>query len=202
MEKLLRGIEVHGGEFFPIRPGIVHAASGDLLIAEVAESSPLDFRLWNWGRPFAGDEFDASLNLESAFDFIDFGPYSPDIQARETGNPYTRQLIQSEGFTVTEVDLKAPLHVKGNAGSFLAYSCLRGEAVIEADGQKTAFAAGEAVLVPAEVDDFNLVPTQEGTLLLEAAEGVSDTQDPYIDPTAAPSLDDDGASGSLNGLFS
>ena len=71
VEPLLRIFKPQVGEFHYIRPGQVHFAE-DVTLVEVAESSPLDFRLFNWGKPVPGDEFDASLNLEAAFDFIDY----------------------------------------------------------------------------------------------------------------------------------
>ena len=50
-----------------------------------------------------------------------------------------------------------------------------------------ALRAGETVLVPAEVAAFALVPTERDTVLLESSV-VPDNTDPYINPSAAPTL--------------
>ena len=178
VESLLHVVEPKAGESFFIAPGTVHAAGEGLVIAEVAESSPLDFRLYDWGRP-AGeiDPFDAELTLEAAFDFIDYRRY----ERRDVASPVRPgavRLTDNPEFIASRIALDAPLHILCEQfGSFVAYHCLSGEASVQvpvtaAGGEKAmdnyVFSAGETLLVPAEVEDFYLVPRSEGTVLLEA----------------------------------
>ena len=149
-----------------------------MVIAEVAESSPLDFRLYDWGRK-AGeiDPFDAELTLEAAFDFIDYRAWQPSAPRPAAGQGTVR-LSDNPEFIATEIRLSEPLHIYCEQfGSFVAYLCLCGEASVQvpavsASGEKTmdnyVIGAGETLLVPAEVPDFYLAPRAEGTLLLEA----------------------------------
>ena len=65
---LLNSISPKAGDFFHIRPGVPHAAAGDVEILEISESSPLDFCLCGWGEEVSPDEFDASLNLVDALE--------------------------------------------------------------------------------------------------------------------------------------
>ena len=51
--------------------------------------------------------------------------------------------------------------------TFLVYICVSGAAVLQADGANYGLKAGEVILVPAEVQDFFLVPAEKGTALLE-----------------------------------
>ena len=57
---MLNAVEPHPGDCFFIPPGLVHAALEGVSLVEIAESSPLDFRLFDWGRPFDGDAFTVS----------------------------------------------------------------------------------------------------------------------------------------------
>lgn len=178
VEGLLRVVEPKAGDHFFLAPGTVHAAGEGVEVVEIAESSPLDFRIYDWGRK-AGelDPFDAELTLEAAFDFIDFhASAAPSPVAGPTSEGVVR-LTDNPEFIASRIDLGAPLHILCEQfGSFVAYLCLKGEASVQVpvtapNGEKTTdnyvFAAGETLLVPAEVEDFYLVPRAEGTRLLE-----------------------------------
>ena len=209
VEDLLNVLEPKAGDHYFIAPGTVHAAGEGLKVVEIAESSPLDFRLYDWGRP-AGevDPFDAELTLEAAFDFIDFGAWKAasapvqtasgnvladgdsvvlikDLKVKGAGQTLKQgtvirsiRLTDNPEFIASRIALDAPLHILCEQfGSFVAYHCLSGEASVQvpvtaAGGEKAmdnyVFAAGETLLVPAEVEDFYLVPRSEGTVLLEA----------------------------------
>lgn len=160
VESLLRKVNPVPGQFYHIPPGMVHAARGVRFI-EVAESSPLDFKIYNWGLPLAGDDFDASLNLEAAIDLVDYKASTLD-----TGGVCDR-------FSVREIPLSAPVRVaSAPSGGPVIYSCLRGEAAIQtetgaSDAERLRFTSGECVLIPAEVSTFIALPCAADTLLLE-----------------------------------
>ena len=94
----------HKGDSYLIPSGLMHAAAGGVVIAEIAESSDLDFKIYNWGDAvmtnaasftydLSGAGRDASkkstrrnlmddvmsdteeLSLEAAFDFVNLGGY-------------------------------------------------------------------------------------------------------------------------------
>lgn len=178
-EGLLRVVEPKPGDHYFIAPGTVHAAGEGVEIVEIAESSPLDFRIWDWGRKPEGevDPFDAELTLEAAFDFIDFhASAAPSPYAEPTAEGAVR-LTDNPEFIASRIDLGAPLHILCERfGSFVAYFCLQGEASVQVsatapNGEKTmdnyVISAAQTLLVPAEVEDFYLVPRAEGTQLLE-----------------------------------
>ena len=151
VEKLLQVITPRAGESYLITPGLVHAAQ-DVTLLEVAESSELCFRLHDWGPT------ERELHLEEAFDLIDFSARSV--------KPV--QEVVTEQFTVNPVPLTQALKShRDEDDTFLLYLCLSGAATVQADGANYAFKAGELVLVPAEVNDFYLLPAAPETLLLE-----------------------------------
>lgn len=104
LEEVLNVVTPHKGDSYLIPSGLMHAAAGGVVIAEIAESSDLDFKIYNWGDAVmtnaasftydpSGAGRDASkkstrrnlmddvmsdteeLSLEAAFDFVSLGGY-------------------------------------------------------------------------------------------------------------------------------
>lgn len=151
VEELLQVVKPKAGECYLITPGLVHAAQ-DVTLLEVAESSELWFRLYEWGSA------ERELHLEEAFDLIDFSAKAP--------TPV--QEVVTEQFTANQIPLTQPLKShRDEDDTFLLYLCLRGAAAVQAGGVDYSFKAGEQVLVPAEVNDFFLLPAAPDTLLME-----------------------------------
>ena len=188
------------GDCFLIRPGTVSSASGKVKILEISEASALDFCLCAWGGEVGEDEFDPSLTIVEALDFIDY-----------KASPVTRvsgaELAREQEFKVTKIDLPEPLQIKSpEGGSFAVYTCIKGEAVIEApkgeDIEKCVVSAGGSVLVPAEMSEFYLIPAKEGTVLLETMVQRETDEDAYIDPSAEPLLpEDEGEEYKFNSIY-
>ncbi|MBQ5984735.1 MAG: class I mannose-6-phosphate isomerase [Bacteroidales bacterium] len=170
VEDLLNVIRPVKGESYLIPPGLVHGASGSLSLVEVSECSDLFFRVHDWGRG------ERETHLEEAFDLIDFRPWDRSLRhgaSRKEGR-VTERLAATPAFTVTEFTLSDPVHIfSEEERSFQLYACLHGAAMAEVpseDGRSSErypVKAGEVLLVPAEVHDFFLVPSDRDTLLLE-----------------------------------
>ena len=182
VEELLNVIKPKVGEHYLVTPGIVHAAQ-DVRLLEIAESSELWFRLHAW------DDLEAELHLEEAFDLIDFKPYRV---AASQGDPeaVTEKIAETPQFSVNEIRLRNAVRVgAANNGSFLLYACVKGAGSLEVEGMNPLFFhSGDAVVVPAEIQQFTLTPEASGTLLLEVSLEPRHDKDGYIDPNAEPFL--------------
>jgi len=155
VEDILNEVEPKPGESYFIRPGLVHALGEGVGIVEIAESSPLDFRLFDWGREFEGDEFDAELNLDEALDFIDYKKYcscghhhcegechchdeqehchEEDCHCSDAPeDKMVKHLTDCEEFAVTRLELSDALHIyTSNFDSYVLYTCVSGEAMVQ-----------------------------------------------------------------------
>jgi len=175
---LLNSITPKAGQFVHIPPGTPHAASGKVDILEISESSPLDFCLSGLGQPIHPDEFDESLNLVDAMDFIDYKAFGGKME-KAVG-----KFADYPEFIVEQIDLRSPAMVEGDSDSFVLYVCTKGAAVIRLDvlGQAASFALarGRAVLVPAECTDFALVPEEQGTEILQITVPLREQKDGYL----------------------
>jgi len=178
--ELLNAVKPEKGRIYHIAPGTVHGAAGKLQIVEVSESSPLDFLVWNWGEPGDPGQFDEDLDLVSALDFINYGKYS------ETA---------IENFSAELLPLSEPLRFSAERyDSFSLYACLKGRAAVQDLSSETVsnhvFAAGEAVLVPADCTQYVILPELKDSLLMEIRVENCGRPDPYINPDAEPRLPD------------
>lgn len=191
-ENLLHRIPVAKGDSFFVAPGTVCCAHGPLKLIEIAQCSPLDFTLHTWGCLPQGDEFDEELNLDAAFDFINYGKdgHAPQAPAGDG----LRTLVDASQFKVVEIKLSEGLHI-GNDRSdcFALYTCVEGSACIRGteDFSDVNFSAGETVLVPAELQEFDLMPRVAGTVLLETISATPEEGDMYINPDTEETLGDD-----------
>ena len=195
-EELLNAIAPHAGQCLHIPAGTPHAAAGDVEILEIAEASPMDFCLCAWGEEVHPDEFDTSLTLIDALDFINYKKFTAAEAKPAAGDaPGAERLVDLPQMRLDRIPLNATLEIRREGGPFLLYSCVRGAATVQlplAGGQHLDFAlhAGETMLVPAECLEFQLQPAERDTLLLETTVVRADA-DPYIDPNAEPTLPED-----------
>ena len=186
--RLLNTVRPKKGDRYLIKPGTVHCAE-NVVMLEVSQSSPLDFCLCNWGRELDEVEFDSSLDLTEALDFIDFKAYrEPQMKpGASSSSQSVTPLASCREFTVNRIDLRNGVHILSeNSDSFIIYTCIEGEAELQYSEQDSSgrsasnpapaedasvsrciLHTGETVLVPAEVDDFFLVPRRSGTAIIE-----------------------------------
>ncbi len=190
----LNSIQPKAGDFFRIHPGVVHGAEGDLQILEVSQSSALDFCLYAWGQELGAEEFDESMTLIDALDFIDCNAFMPDF-APLTSPAGTKALQDIPQFTVRKIDLREPLHISGGDG-FAIYYCLYGKAAVQAEIEDFGKAdyiidRDSVLLVPAEVEDFVLKPLEGYTSVIEIMSQIHPTADPYIRPGVPEKVEGD-----------
>lgn len=178
--EILNGVALHKGQSFLIHPGTVHSLSGQVTVLEVSESSPLDFCLCSWGQDVPDEEYDPELNLVEALDFIDYKAFRTDESVKKEG--FLADLRQ---FSVRIVEPGGNMKMTiGESGSCLVYTCLSGEALVRTEvlGAKadTQLKEGETVLIPAEVEEFDLVPLKDGTSLVEVRRRFTAEEDSYL----------------------
>ncbi len=185
VENLLNIIAPYAGQSIHIAPGTVHYAEGDIDILEIAQSSPLDFCLSAWGTE-TGEQFDPSLTLAEALDFIDYGRFRQEI-------PDGNTLVKTDAFTVTRMELNSPVKCNNaEYNSFILYSCTHGAASVQMEvlGQTAIFplVREETLLIPAECEDFTIVPTERDTVLLETTSDRKQ-KDSYTGDTTTADMD-------------
>lgn len=120
-------------------------------------------------------------------------------------------LVESPQFNVTKIRLSDPLHIYTEQfATFIIYMCIEGAASVQVpvedeSGKKGmdnyVLAAGETILIPAQMKDFYLVPDDRSTILLEAVTRPVDEVDDYLDLSTEAFLDEEDYEGLEDGLL-
>ena len=210
VEEVLNVMYPKKGDVIYLRPGTVHAADGGLLIAEIQESSDMTFRLYDWGREF-NPATARKTHLEEAIDVIDYNAFDPSLYRKAAHDEAVETLVEVPQFNVTKLKLTDPLHIYTEKfESFIVYVCLEGAASIQVPSvrengeqymENYEFAKGETILVPAEMEDFYLVPRDPATMLLEAVTRPDEEVEEYIDPETEAFLEGEDYEGLEDGTF-
>ena len=225
VEEVLNVIYPKKGDSLYITPGTVHAADGGILVAEIQESSDLTFRLYDWGRE--NDPATARpLHLDEAIDLIDYRKFDESLYTRADGchcheegeechchdaEKTVGTIVESPQFNVSRLRLTDPLHIYTEKfGSFIIYICIEGAASVQVPSENEKGEAcmtshelvkGDTILIPADMEDFYLVPRDRSTVLLEAVTRPEDEIDGYIDPSTEAFLEDEDYEGLEDGAF-
>lgn len=175
---MIKSFEPKAGDYIHIPSGTPHAAIGTMEILEVSESSALDFCLSGLGQDVHPEEFDESLTLVDALDFIDYK------ESKEGLGRGGNKLAEFEEFAVERLALDSPVKVSGEADAFALYLCVKGSAALQIEvlGQTATFSlkSGAPVLVPAECPDFVIVPAEKDTVLLQITVPFQEERDSYL----------------------
>jgi len=161
MEELLNWIEARPGDMFYVDAGTVHTIGPGLVIVETQQNSDTTYRLYDYGRP---RELHIADGLKATKEQTHAGRVAAGVAENASGKTQMN-LITSPSFVVDKFSLsqawqfQRPRHVERSVWCLVA---LAGCGVIEGDSAApVTFAAGEAVIVPAELDRFILRPQWE-----------------------------------------
>jgi mannose-6-phosphate isomerase len=174
-EESLNWINVYPGEMIYVAGGTVHTLGPGSIIVETQQQSDTTYRLYDYGRP-------RELHLREGLGAIKETVLSGKvIRPAPTIINSTRNrrspLVASPFFVVEMFELKDPedFRTKGEAGksSVQILVAVEGCAVIEACGaEPVTLAKGDAVVVPASVEEFHVRPQWTVELLKAAVPGI------------------------------
>ena len=166
LENYLKFYPVKPGDTFMIPAGTVHAIGKGVLLAEIQQPSDITFRIYDWNR--VDDNGNRrELHTEEAFEAIHSEKNLDDFQVHYQHEPNkTVTLVHSPYFNTNllEMDMQVQKSFV-NLDSFVIYICLEGSAFLVSDGFKERLGTGEVVLVPAEIDQMQIIPDPKAKLL-------------------------------------
>ena len=160
----LRKYEVHEGDVAFIPAGTVHAMCKDTIVAEIQENSDITYRLYDYNR-VGNDGRKRPLKLDKALKVMDFNP--------DNGASFQRTAPRINGavnlqmtpfFTVNMLSPVRPIQRDyAPLDSFVAYMCVEGQCHVtaldcESEHKTASLHIGEAVLLPASLNDILIEP--------------------------------------------
>ncbi len=160
-EEMLNWINVYSGEMIYVTGGTVHTLGPGSIMLETQQQSDTTYRLYDYGRP---RELHLNEGLAVIKENSGSGKVVRPAPSKLNGGANRRApLISAPYFTVDMFELKEPHSFKTQDGSgkrsVQILVALEGCGIIEARGANTVtLARGDAVVVPASVDEFQVRP--------------------------------------------
>lgn len=164
LSEYLRGYKVHKGDVAYIPAGTVHAMRRNTIVAEIQENSDITYRLYDYNR-IGNDGKKRPLKLDKALQVMDFNPdneasYAPTMP-RIDG---VVNLKKTPYFTANLLSPTRPVQRDyALLDSFVAYMCVEGQCEVtaldcETEDKSVSMRMGEAVLIPATLNDILITP--------------------------------------------
>jgi mannose-6-phosphate isomerase len=160
-EELLNWINVFPGEMIYVAGGTVHTLGPGSIIVETQQQSDTTYRLYDYGRP---RELHLKEGLAMLKEKMASGKVMRPAPTAIDGTKNRRsQLVAAPYFVVEMFELKEPqdFRTRDEAGksSVQILVAVEGCGMIEARGaEPVTLARGDAVVVPASIDDFHVRP--------------------------------------------
>lgn len=161
--------EVQRGDVFYIPAGRVHAIGSGILLAEVQQSSDITYRIFDYNR-LGLDGKPRELHTELAADAIDYSVKDDYLTHYRTSVNRPERIIDSPYFKVKMLQVDRKFHRKMfKYDTFLIYTCISGrcDIVPRNGGETVSVKAGYSCLIPASVADYDVVPVEDSSQLLE-----------------------------------
>jgi len=166
LKEILNQEAVAPGDIYFMPAGRVHAIGAGVLLAEIQQTSDVTYRIYDWDRTDDQGK-PRELHTELALDAIDFSFHSSYKTPYQALNNSTVNAVDSPFFTTSVIQLDQPVEKDFNMiDSFVIYMCMEGAAGITyGKGEVETIKKGETVLIPAEIKNLALIPTEATTLL-------------------------------------
>ena len=168
--EVLADHQVKAGDVFYLPAGRVHAICGGILLAEVQQSSDVTYRIFDYNRPGL-DGKPRELHTELAAQALDFHVEQNYRTVYPEGANRATQIIDTPYFDVRVMEVSKPFHRDlRKYDSFIITMCIEGDSVIHvrSTGDEVLLKAGHSTLIPAAIADFDVLPQQGKTRILDA----------------------------------
>jgi len=165
LREILNEEAVEPGDIYYMPAGRVHAIGAGVLLAEIQQTSDITYRIYDWDR--VDDQGKPrELHTDLALEAIDFSFHSSYKTPYQVLPNSTVNAVDSAFFTTSVIKLDKPVEKDFNMiDSFVIYLCVEGAAGISYAGGAESIKKGETVLIPAELKNLVIVPTEATTLL-------------------------------------
>lgn len=166
LDDILNYESVKEGDVFFLPAGRIHAICSGNLLAEIQQTSDITYRIYDYNRKNK-DGNTRELHTDLAIDVIN---YKAENNYKTAYQPETNKVVNIEKcqyFTTNFLDLDKSTDIDMNRiDSFKIYMCLEGKVVIGYNSsEKIELLKGETILIPAEIENYQLIVESKAKLL-------------------------------------
>ncbi|HNS16600.1 MAG TPA: mannose-6-phosphate isomerase [Bacteroidales bacterium] len=165
LREILNTEKVTAGDVFYLPAGRIHALGPGILLTEIQQASDITYRVYDWDRTDPQGNR-RELHISQALDAIDY-QVGDQSRIHYSGKPNAAvTLVESPYFTTNLLQLTKPSWKEfAKPDSFVVYVCTGGRAELVCREGRLPLVSGDAVLVPAEIPEFQLFPSPTVDLL-------------------------------------
>lgn len=160
LESLLNYVPVQAGDVIFVPAGTLHAINAGILLFEIQQKSDLTYRVYDYNRRDAAGNL-RDLHLAQALDVIDFHPPAQGAIPPLALGPGHDLLAACPYFALERLHIAAPQTWRTDPGSFEMWTLIAGAATLAGETLR----AGDSLLLPASLGDYDISPDRPATLL-------------------------------------
>lgn len=165
----LRVVNVKKGDVAFLPAGKVHALRRGTQVLEIQENSDVTYRLYDYNRPGMDGKM-RPLHIEDALAVMDYSHTEYPLISYQCDMNQATNLVQDEHFITNIICFDRPIARDYAAlDSFVIYIVVEGSCEIKWEDQpkeeQTILHKNEAVLIPATLDDIQLIPQGQVRIL-------------------------------------
>lgn len=167
LPEIINKEKAEAGTCYLIPAGRIHAIGKGVLLAEIQQTSDINYRIFDWERRNK-EGLSRELHIELAKEALDYNYEKKHKTDFEQKLNKTSELVKCPFFTTNILEFdKAQEKDYFNLDSFVIYICLEGGFDIDIEGEKSvSVIKGETVLIPANLKNLILSP-KKNTKLIE-----------------------------------
>lgn len=167
LPEIINKEKAEAGTCYLIPAGRIHAIGKGVLLAEIQQTSDINYRIFDWERRNK-EGLSRELHIELAKEALDYNYEKKHKTDFEQKLNKTSELVKCPFFTTNILEFdKAQEKDYFDLDSFVIYICLEGGFNIDIEGEKSiSVIKGETVLIPANLKNLILTP-KKNTKLIE-----------------------------------
>ncbi|MEL6135073.1 MAG: type I phosphomannose isomerase catalytic subunit [Bacteroidota bacterium] len=152
-------------DVFFLPAGRVHTIGKGLLLAEIQQTSDITYRIYDFDRVGA-DGKKRELHVAQALDAIDYKQYPAYKTKYAAQKNEPTNLVACHYFVTNRLDLESRLtRDYTDIDSFIIYVAVGGKAQLKVGTQTYMLEMGQAMLLPATIDQVEIIPEDQLNLL-------------------------------------
>ena len=152
--------EVHEGDVFFIPAGRIHAIGAGCFVAEIQQTSDVTYRIYDFKRKDKDGNY-RELHTKEAAESIDYTVLNNYRTEYDLHQNEGVQVVSCPYFTTAVYDLTEPMTLDySELDSFVILIGVKGEGIINANGEALEFKMGDTILLPATTGEVKV----EGTI--------------------------------------